>query len=452
MINTLSKEKTILILFFEGFVSVSLQMLMMRQLVPFVGSSVVVSSLVVGFFLAALSLGYAWGGRIKKKHIEKLTKNLFISSLLITVGLSYSLMNFIFNIQSEIINNPIIEVSIYLFIFLAPIVFLLGQTVPLLTNFYKSESTAKIAGDSFAINTVGSVLGSVISALVFFHYLGMAKTIFINVLFLGFVIFLLNEKKEYLKIFIKLSILLILSFFINVQYENNNFQKTNAYNNYKIVGDSNGKYFIMNKSWSSAILANGNNWDYIERIKNILYNEANLNFKDKEILVLGAGGFTVSHNKDEAKNNNFTYVDIDPDIKHMAEHFFLHEDINGDFVAQDARVFVNRTDKTFDAVIVDLYSNKTTIPWHLLTDEFIKSVKKSTKENGYVILNIISDASFKDNYSRNIHNTINNNFDYCHSMPKTFKDRTNIVYLCKNIKEDEKTIYIDNIARSALEE
>lgn len=70
MRNTLSKRRTTFILFLEGFVSVSLQMLMMRQLVPFVGSSVVVSSLVVGFFLASLSLGYAMGGRVKENHVN----------------------------------------------------------------------------------------------------------------------------------------------------------------------------------------------------------------------------------------------------------------------------------------------------------------------------------------------------------------------------------------------
>ncbi len=79
MNKILSKRRTTFVLFLEGFVSVSLQMLMMRQLVPFIGSSVVVSSLVVGFFLASLALGYAVGGRVKENHIEKLIKNLTIS-------------------------------------------------------------------------------------------------------------------------------------------------------------------------------------------------------------------------------------------------------------------------------------------------------------------------------------------------------------------------------------
>ena len=81
MKKVLSKRRTTFVLFLEGFVSVSLQMLMMRQLVPFIGSSVVVSSLVVGFFLGSLALGYAVGGRVKENHIAKLINNLTISSI-----------------------------------------------------------------------------------------------------------------------------------------------------------------------------------------------------------------------------------------------------------------------------------------------------------------------------------------------------------------------------------
>lgn len=170
MREMLSKRRTTFILFLEGFVSVSLQMLMMRQLVPFIGSSVVVSSLVVGFFLASLSIGYAYGGRIKENHVQHLVKNLTISALLLAIGMSYPILDLSFEFLQEYIGNPLIEASIVLLFLLSPVVFLLGQTVPLLTNFYKSNSVSEVAGDSFAINTIGSVLGSIVTALLFFYF------------------------------------------------------------------------------------------------------------------------------------------------------------------------------------------------------------------------------------------------------------------------------------------
>lgn len=451
MTAVLSKNKTIGVLFLEGFVSVSLQMIMMRQLVPFFGSSVIVSSLVIGVFLASLALGYAVGGRVKENFVDKLKSNLLISAGILSFCLSYPLLDYIFFISNQLIGNKLIEVSLYLIIFLAPIVFLLGQTVPLLTNFYKSSRASEITGDSLAISTVGSVLGSVITSLIFFSYFGIAKTILIDVMFLGIVLFLIIDKKDYVFSGIVLSLILGVCYLVNVTYEKDNFQKTNEYNNYQIAeSDAGDRYFIMNKSYASAVLSNGNSWDYIETLKEAFYTENNLDFKNKDILILGAGGFTMTYPKNKTPDNNYTYVDIDPDIVDMTERFFLKEQINGDFVVEDARLFVNRNKGSYDAIIVDLYSNKTTIPWHLMTDEFIHDLRESVRENGVVAFNIISDGFFMDDYSKTIHNTIRNNFNYCVVKPNNLKGSTNIVYICKKI-EGEQKIYVDNFEKQPLE-
>ena len=80
-------------------------------------------------------------------------------------------------------------------------------------------------------------------------------------------------------------------------------------------------------------------------------------------------------------------------------------------------------------------------------------IRKTTKEKGVVIFNIISGGMFEDDYGKNIYNTINSAFPYCHSMPLYFTEgKTNLLYICKNINEKEKTIYIDDVSRSPFEE
>ena len=339
-------------------------------------------------------------------------------------------------------------------VFLAPAVFLLGQTVPLLTNFYKSSRVSEVAGDSFAINTVGSVLGSIVTALFFFYYFGMGATVLIDVVLITIVMFLLLDKSQYLKQGIIMALVITSTYYLNINYEKNNFKLTNAYNNYQVVDQKVYgelvKIFKMNRSFSSALKKDGSGWDYIEYTKTILFSH--LGLKNKDILVLGAGGFTLSHSN-KVPENNFTYVDIDPDIKEVAEKDFLNKEINGDFIAVDARVFVKNSKKEYDAVLVDLYSNNSTIPWHLLTKEFMVEVKNTTKEKGVVIFNIISGGMFEDDYGKNIYNTINSAFPYCHSMPLYFTEgKTNLLYICKNVNEKEKTIYIDDVSRSPFEE
>jgi spermidine synthase len=79
------------------------------------------------------------------------------------------------------------------------------------------------------------------------------------------------------------------------------------------------------------------------------------------VLVLGAGGFTLSHRE---PFNRYTYVDIDPRSA-IAETRFLKGPIRGDFVV-DARRYV-RHERRFDAVVVDVFSSHTSIPGHLVT-------------------------------------------------------------------------------------
>lgn len=444
-----SKNKTMAVLFLEGFVSVALQMIMMRQLVPFVGSSVVVSSLVIGLFLMSLALGYHFGGKVKEKQIDFLFKNIFISTILIGFFVSYNVLDLSFSTLYQITENPVIQVVVVLSFFLCPIVFLLGQTVPLLTNFYKSSSVSETAGNSFALNTVGSVLGSIITALVFFSYFGIAKTIFICVVLLSIVLLILTDKEKIYKVLFFIPLILVSTYFINVVYENDHFIKTNRYTNYQVINDKDVKIFMMNKSLSSGITLEHKAWPYIENIKTILFDH--LKITNKEILVLGAGGFTLSHFGEYG--NNFTYVDIDKDIQEVAEKHFLNEKIKGKFIANDARMFVKHTKNKYDAILVDLYSSRSSIPWHVLTSEFMEDVKKSTALNGYVVFNIISNGLFADEYSKNIYNTIKHSFNYC-SMFSGFygEGGTNVLYICKNIIEEQHTIYTDDLSRSAIEE
>ena len=55
-----------IVLFMEGFVSVSVQMLALRQIVPFVGYSIAVTSIVITIFLAALAYGYRSGAESRR--------------------------------------------------------------------------------------------------------------------------------------------------------------------------------------------------------------------------------------------------------------------------------------------------------------------------------------------------------------------------------------------------
>jgi hypothetical protein len=147
---------------------------------------------------------------------------------------------------------------------------------------------------------------------------------------------------------------------------------------------------------------------YIRRMRAILLDE--LGFDGREVLVLGSGGFTLSH--DEPKNR-YTYVDIDPAIRALAERHFLKEAARGEFVADDARRFVRETERRFDAVVVDVYTARTSIPAHLVTREFWLASKRALKADGVMLANLILDGRLETPYARNLLATIESAYGRC---------------------------------------
>ena len=107
------------ILFAEGFVSVSLQFLFMRHLLPQVGSSVVVSTIIVSIFLLFLSAGYHFGGKAKDNHAGQLSKNILLSAAVLGIGLSSLVSELFFAVVSRCAGLHL-TLAFYLIIFMAP--------------------------------------------------------------------------------------------------------------------------------------------------------------------------------------------------------------------------------------------------------------------------------------------------------------------------------------------
>jgi spermidine synthase len=168
--------------------------------------------------------------------------------------------------------------------------------------------------------------------------------------------------------------------------------------------------FWVNKSTASLIDDSEppNYTRYIRHLRQILLDE--LGFRGREILVLGAGGFTLSHRE---PLNRYTYVDIDPAIRQIAEQHFLREPARGEFIADDARRFVATSERRFDAVVVDVYSSHTSIPSHLVTREFWAGIRRVMKPDGILLANLILDGKLESPYARNLLASIESVYGRC---------------------------------------
>lgn len=455
------KGKTMFILLLEGLASSGLQMITIRQTVPFVGSSVLSTSVIISCFLGALALGYYWGGQQpQERYTKSLINNLIYSIVLFGIGLSYVFVQFFFQSISGItqgmmfFSNPLLHLFLFCLIVMFPLVFFLGQTVPLLINT-ASETTRKseASGNATALSTVGSVIGALITSLVFMYYLGVGYSIFINCLILAICLALVIDwrlpKTKYLAV--TTVTFLVFIFSLNVRFTDELFAATTPYSNIHIADHPDGRSFIINRSNSSFINEESRKgWPYIETIKRGVFSQ---DVTDKEILVLGAGGFTFS--AENSHGANITYLDIDPKIKHIAEKYFLEEDIKGEFIANDARAFL-LTSKQWDVIVVDLYTNAATIPMHTATYEFFSLVYSKLNSGGMAVLNIVANPMLNDAYSLNIDYTVRQALPRCITDIADYKNSlVNIIYFCsKGTESDDKkvaSLYIDDTTKVTVD-
>jgi spermidine synthase len=179
---------------------------------------------------------------------------------------------------------------------------------------------------------------------------------------------------------------------------------------------------------------------YVQHLRRILLDD--LRFSDRDILVLGAGGFTLSHRE---PLNRYIYVDIDPAIRAIAERDFLREAARGEFVAADARRFVIDTTRRFDAIVVDVYSSRTSIPGHLVTREFWSDTRRALKPDGVMLANLILDGRLASPYARNLLATIESAYGRCAvEVLNKSASISNVIVTCFSGEDGAATrVYVD---------
>ena len=109
----------------------------------------------------------------------------------------------------------------------------------------------------------------------------------------------------------------------------------------------------------------------------------------KDVLFVGLGaGAMPKYFTARYRDANIDIAEIDPDMVAVAQkYFYFKENVRMKVHAEDGRLFVKRTMKKYDWIVLDAYQNDY-IPFHLTTLEFLKEVKSRLKDDGVVVANI----------------------------------------------------------------
>src|SRR3989338_234771 len=237
---------------------------------------------------------------------------------------------------------------------------------------------------------------------------------------------------------------------------------SNAYNTASILEVEKGKILVLNGSASSFIGKNGEKFPYAEYIQKHYLNQISkdLTQPPKKILIIGAAGFTLGS---EDSHNDYTYVDIDPDIKATAEKDFLKHKLgaNKKFVGHDIVAYLAVNQTKFDMIVIDAFSSRVYIPEQLLSHNFFVEVKKSLALNGVLVANFIVSPNFNNSFSKRLDNTFRSVFphygrqvvgaDDFDGWSGDVHNMTNVVYTFRNDQTEDGTVYTNNNNTAAFD-
>lgn len=126
---------------------------------------------------------------------------------------------------------------------------------------------------------------------------------------------------------------------------------------------------------------------------------------------------------------------------------------NKKFIVQDANQFLKEPPEKYDLIILDTYSSRYQIPITLITEEYFTRVRNALNKGGIAVMNIIAHPAFRDDFSKNIDNTLRKVFPknlsrhVIGSFSPYQENPQNIAYVFYNVPETNE-IYTVNRNRS----
>ncbi len=435
------------LLLVEGYCSLAVEMIALRVLVPVAGQSVGTTSVVVTAFLAALALGYRAGGRFAGGIREKLGWNLAAAAAWSAFWLSRFGVALAFEATAWL--PPLWRVAAYAVVGVGPAAYLLAESVVLLVGSGGRETASAKAGGAFAASTLGNVAGGLLTALVVMQHLGVAAAL---ALVSGLLLF--AALGAWGRLDWRLWAPAVAAAALaggNLAAERNAYVLATAHSDYAIEADADGARFLrVNGQNASREDGAGTGHPYIERIEDRVYGRTRAG-RPLRVLVVGAGGFTFGRGRPESAAE-IVHVDVDGRLDEVAAAFLGAPPRSGSYVAVDGRAYLLRREAAFDAIVLDAYADRATVPAHLATREFFALARSRLVDGGVLHMNLIVPPE-PDRFAARLDRTLRSVFAWCGTEAVGDAWRWhNRVYSCARSRLDgDRTVYVDGTMRGAVD-
>jgi spermidine synthase len=389
--------------FLCGAVVMVIELTGTRVLAPYLGTSLVVWTSLIGIILASLSIGYWWGGRLADRRPEaRLLGGIILMSAVATafvVLIKTVVLGFLQD-RTGGLHTAAMSSTLLLF---APPSILIGMVSPFAVRLRleTTQTSGRTAGRLTAISTVGSISGTFLAGFVLIPGLGSTNILLLMAAVLALASLLVDRSHGWIKIaacaVFLLLLIVVLSYdkrmagagFVDVDTPYNRVLVFNGTE--KNTGRIMRIMITGPHAWQSAMYLDNPAelaLPYTRFYRLARYFSPEM----RRLLVIGGGGFSFpKYALENDVNVRVDVVELDPGITALARDYFgLRDHPRLNITEEDARIFLNRNTEKYDAILCDAFNSHYAIPFHLTTVETARRIKTSMTPDGVVLINLLS--------------------------------------------------------------
>lgn len=167
------------------------------------------------------------------------------------------------------------------------------------------------------------------------------------------------------------------------------FEADSIYHHIVVAEDRFARYLRFDRSFQSGMLLNA---PFESPFLYAAYAHVGLIFapEAKRVLVIGLGGASIPKRFwRDYPETAVEVAEIDPMVVDVAKRFFaVREDPRLRIFVQDGRLFLRRTERKYDIIIIDAFFSES-IPFHLTTREFYELARTRLAPGGVIVANVI---------------------------------------------------------------
>ena len=402
-----------LLVFTVGTGSLGAEIAAVRLLAPYFGASTIVWANTIGIVLVALSVGYWLGGRLADRHpnMRALCMTALAAAVLLAAVpfVADPLLDVAVDALDQISAGAFIGSLLAVLVLVAIPVLLLGTVSPwaIRLGVQSVEEAGTVAGRLYALSTAGSLVGTLLSALLLIPLVGTRRTFLIFALAIAIVAVLgLRPVRRWALAPALIAVLIALPVgTLKAKTENGGRVIHEAETEYQyarvVEYDDGTRTLELNEGQaqhssceaecdagprgprSPSSVLTGDVWD-----GHLVDHFAGRSEAPRRVAILGNAAGTTSRAYEEFfPSTRVDGVEIDSELSEIGRRWFDMNNPRLHLYHEDARPFLRRIDARYDVISVDAY-RQPYIPFYLTTVEFFETVRDRLAPGGVLIVNV----------------------------------------------------------------